>query len=89
MERIFNIVDDLGPKKVVYVALPETGLKAMVAIDNTACGQAIGGIRMAPDVSAEQACRLARAMTLKNAAAGLSHGGGKAVIFGDPKNGRL
>jgi glutamate dehydrogenase/leucine dehydrogenase len=40
---------------------------------------------MASDVSAQEACRLARAMTLKNAAAGLAHGGGKAVIFGDPK----
>jgi glutamate dehydrogenase/leucine dehydrogenase len=40
---------------------------------------------MASDVTAEEACRLARAMTLKNAAAGLPHGGGKAVIYGDPK----
>ena len=40
---------------------------------------------MAPDVSAEEAFRLARAMTLKNAAAGLPHGGGKSVIFADPK----
>ncbi len=40
---------------------------------------------MAPDVSAEEACRLARAMTLKNAAAGLPHGGGKSVILGDPR----
>ena len=40
---------------------------------------------MASDASAEEACRLARAMTLKNAAAGLSHGGGKSVIIADPK----
>ena len=40
---------------------------------------------MAPDVSAEEAFRLARAMSLKNAAAGLPHGGGKAVIYGNPK----
>lgn len=39
---------------------------------------------MAPDVSAEEAFRLARAMTFKNAAAGLPHGRGKSVIFGDP-----
>jgi glutamate dehydrogenase (NAD(P)+) len=39
---------------------------------------------MAPDVSSEEAFRLARAMTYKNASAGLPHGGGKAVIFGDP-----
>jgi glutamate dehydrogenase (NAD(P)+) len=40
---------------------------------------------MAPDVSTEECFRLARAMTLKNAAAGLSHGGGKSVLYGDPK----
>jgi glutamate dehydrogenase (NAD(P)+) len=38
---------------------------------------------MAPDVSVEECVRLARAMTLKNAAAALPHGGGKSVIFGD------
>jgi len=40
---------------------------------------------MAPDVTAEEAFRLARAMTFKNAPAGLAHGGGKAVIVADPK----
>jgi glutamate dehydrogenase/leucine dehydrogenase len=54
-----------------------------VVVDNTACGDAIGGVRMAPDVSVEECFRLARAMTWKNAAAGLPHGGGKSVIFGD------
>jgi glutamate dehydrogenase (NAD(P)+) len=39
---------------------------------------------MAPDVSVDECARLARAMTLKNAAAGLPHGGGKSVVFGDP-----
>jgi glutamate dehydrogenase/leucine dehydrogenase len=57
----------------------------VVAIDNVARGPSIGGIRMAPDVSAEEAFRLARAMTMKNSAANLPHGGGKSVIFGDPK----
>ena len=40
---------------------------------------------MAPDVSAEECFRLARAMTWKNASAGLAHGGGKSVIMGDPR----
>jgi glutamate dehydrogenase (NAD(P)+) len=39
---------------------------------------------MAPDVSIEECARLARAMTLKNAAARLPHGGGKSVLWGDP-----
>jgi glutamate dehydrogenase/leucine dehydrogenase len=59
-------------------------MKAIVVVDNVACGPAIGGTRMAPDVSYEECFRLARAMTLKNAAAGLPHGGAKSVIFGDP-----
>jgi hypothetical protein len=46
----------------------------------------IGGVRMAPDVSTEEAFRLARAMTFKNAAR-LPHGGGKSVIFADPRCG--
>jgi glutamate dehydrogenase (NAD(P)+) len=45
----------------------------------------MGGLRMAADVSVEECARLARAMTLKNAAAGLAHGGGKAVLWGDPR----
>ncbi len=39
---------------------------------------------MAPDVTVTECMRLARAMTLKNAACGLRHGGAKSVIFGDP-----
>lgn len=85
MSDIFTFADSLGPSKIVHIYNPSVGLKGIVAIDNVACGPAIGGVRMAPDVSVEEAFRLARAMTLKNAAAGLPHGGGKSVIFGDPK----
>ena len=85
MEDVFRFADDLGPLKIVHIHRPSVGLKAVVAVDNVACGPAIGGVRMAPDVSTEEAFRLARAMTLKNAAAGLAHGGGKSVIFGDPR----
>ena len=60
-------------------------LKAVLVVDNVACGPAIGGLRMAPDVSVEECVRLARAMTLKNSAAGLAHGGGKSVLWGDPR----
>lgn len=84
MEDAFRFADDLGPEKVVYITRASVGLRAIVVIDNTAAGPAIGGTRMAPDVSVEECFRLARAMTLKNAAAGLPHGGAKSVIFGDP-----
>jgi glutamate dehydrogenase (NAD(P)+) len=76
--------DELGPAKIVLVREPRVGLEAVVVVDNVACGPAIGGVRMAPDVTVEEVARLARAMTLKNAAAGLAHGGGKAGIVADP-----
>jgi glutamate dehydrogenase (NAD(P)+) len=85
VKNIFDFADDLGPIKIVHIYDPKSGLKAVVAVDNVARGPSIGGIRMAPDVSAEEAFRLARAMTMKNSAADLPHGGGKSVIFGDPK----
>jgi len=85
MEEAFRFADELGPFKLVHIYRPSVDLKAVVAIDNIGCGPAIGGVRMAPDVSTEEAFRLARAMTFKNAAAGLPHGGGKSVIFADPK----
>ncbi len=68
---IFDRVDALGPGKVVHVCEPSMGLRAVLVIDNIARGPAVGGLRMAPDVSVEECMRLARAMTLKNAAAGL------------------
>lgn len=76
--------DDLGPAKVVLLREPRAGLEAIVVVDNVACGPAIGGVRMAPDVTLDEVRRLARAMTWKNAAAGLAHGGGKAGIVADP-----
>jgi len=85
MSDVFALADSLGPRKVVHIHEPSASLRAIVVIDNTACGRAIGGVRMAPDVGLEECFRLARAMTMKNAAAGLPHGGGKSVIVGDPK----
>ena len=60
------------------------GLRAILVVDNVAKGPSIGGVRMAPDVSVEECVRLARAMTFKNAAAGLRHGGAKSGIIADP-----
>jgi glutamate dehydrogenase (NAD(P)+) len=85
MQDVFSFANGLGPTKVVHVYEPLVGLKGVLVIDNVAAGPSIGGLRMAPDVSTEECFRLARAMTLKNAAAGLPHGGGKSVLYGDPK----
>jgi len=85
MNDVFEFADELGPTKIIHVYEPSAGLRGILVVDNVARGPAIGGLRMAPDVSLEECFRLARAMSLKNAAAGLPHGGGKSVIFGDPK----
>jgi glutamate dehydrogenase (NAD(P)+) len=84
MEPIFQFADELGPAKIIHIYEPSVGLKAVLVVDNVAAGPAIGGVRMAPNVSTEECVRLARAMTLKSAAAGLPHGGAKVVLYGDP-----
>ena len=85
MQEAFRFADDLGPARIVHVHEPGLGLRGALVVDNVAAGPAIGGLRMAPDVTTEECFRLARAMTLKNAAAGLAHGGGKSVLVGDPR----
>jgi glutamate dehydrogenase (NAD(P)+) len=82
---LVGLADDLGPWKITQVHEPGLDLRAVLVVDNVACGPSIGGLRMAPDVSVTECVRLARAMTLKNAAAGLPHGGGKSVLYGDPR----
>jgi len=63
--------------------------KPFIAIHDTTLGPALGGTRICEydtdEEAIEDALRLARGMTYKNAAAGLDLGGGKAVIIGDPK----
>jgi glutamate dehydrogenase (NAD(P)+) len=82
---VFPFGDELGPAKVIHVHEPGLGLKAVLVVDNVARGPSIGGLRLATDVSTEECFRLARAMTMKNSAAGLAHGGGKSVLWGDPR----
>ena len=77
-----------GHEEIVFWRDRTTGMRAIVAIHDTSLGPALGGTRMYPYPSEaaalEDVLRLARAMTYKNAAAGLDVGGGKAVIIGDP-----
>lgn len=82
-----DLLTPTGPEQVVFCHDPATGLRAIIAVDNTALGPALGGTRMRPYPSVGDALAdvlaLARAMTYKNALAGIAHGGGKAVIIGD------
>ncbi|MEJ2374847.1 MAG: Glu/Leu/Phe/Val dehydrogenase [Pseudolabrys sp.] len=83
MQEMFRFADAFGPARIIHIHRASVGLKAILVVDNAACGPTVGGVRMAPDVSLEECFGLARAMTWKNAAAGLPHGGGKSVIFAD------
>jgi len=76
--------DDIGPNKIVHIYEPKSNLRAIVVVDSTARGPAMGGIRMEPDVNTIEVIRLARGMSLKTAAADLHLGGGKSGIIADP-----
>jgi valine dehydrogenase (NAD+) len=75
-------------EQVVFCQDPASGLRAIIAIYSTALGPALGGTRFHPYESEEAVLHdvldLSRAMAYKNSMAGLDHGGGKAVIWGDP-----
>ncbi len=79
---------DTGHEQVVFCQDKPSGLKAIIAIYSTALGPALGGTRFHPYATEAEALHdvleLSRAMAYKNALAGLDHGGGKAVIWGDP-----
>lgn len=82
-------MQDYGHEEVVCARDEKTGLKTIIAIHSTVLGPAAGGTRFwnyaTEDDALYDVLRLSRGMTLKNAAAGLKLGGGKAVIIGDPK----
>lgn len=86
----FELLEKHGDhEQVVFCHDKDSGLKAIIAIHNTILGPALGGTRMWPYKSEEDALvdvlRLSKGMTYKASAAGLNLGGGKAVIIGDPK----
>ena len=88
--EIFKYMQKYDFEQVVFCQDEASGLKAVIAIHDTTLGPALGGSRMwtyaSEEAAIEDALRLARGMTYKNAAAGLNLGGGKTVIIGDPFN---
>jgi leucine dehydrogenase len=63
----------------------DSGLAAAISVDDTTLGPGLGGVRWLAypsfDVATEEACRLSRVMTLKNALADIPFGGAKSVIL--------
>lgn len=90
--QIFDRMARDGHEQVIFCYDRVSGLKAVIAIHDTTLGPALGGCRMYPyrseDDALDDVLRLARGMTYKSAAAGVNHGGGKAVIWGDPQGGK-
>jgi glutamate dehydrogenase/leucine dehydrogenase/CBS domain-containing protein len=88
LARLGIETDKLGPRLVVCLWDDQSELEigGYLVIDNLAMGRpSMGGIRMLPDITPAAIHNLARGMTLKNAAAGLPFGGGKAGIIADRK----
>ena len=87
--QVFEKLAEYRYEQIVFCQDKATGLQAIIAIHDTTLGPALGGCRMYPYASEDEAVmdvlRLARGMTYKAAASGLNLGGGKSVIIGDPE----
>lgn len=87
--NLFETIHTTEHEQVIFCHHKDAGLKAIIAIHNTTLGPALGGMRMWPYGSEQEALddvlRLSRGMTYKASVAGLNLGGGKAVIIGDPR----
>jgi len=86
--KIETIVQE-GYERVAKCVDPDSGLRAVISVHDTTLGPALGGLRMWPYASWDDAIfdvlRLSRGMTYKSAVADTGLGGGKSVIIGNPK----
>jgi leucine dehydrogenase len=86
--QIFSSLAEGEHEQVVFWSDGVAHLRSIIAIHDTTLGPAIGGVRMFPYQSEEEALKdvllLSRSMTYKAAAAGINLGGGQGVIIGDP-----
>ena len=86
---MFSHPDYDGHEALLFAQDTTSGLRALIAIHDTALGPAFGGCRMYPYASEQPAMtdvlRLSRGMTYKAAICELPYGGGKSVIIADPR----
>jgi leucine dehydrogenase len=86
---MFSHPDYDGHEALLFAQDTASGLRALIAIHDTALGPAFGGCRMYPYASEQHAMsdvlRLSRGMTYKAAICELPYGGGKSVIIADPR----
>jgi len=86
LSQIGIITDKIGPKLVACIWDEKSPIEigGYLIVDNLSMGHpSMGGIRMLPDIKPVDIYNLARGMTLKNAAAQLPYGGGKAGIIAE------
>ena len=86
--NVLEYMERYGYEQFSVYTDPDAGLRAFAAIHDTTLGPGLGGVRVWPYPTEEEAVmdvlRLSRAMTYKSAAAGLHFGGGKGLIMADP-----
>jgi leucine dehydrogenase len=86
--EIFKSLAQGEHEQVAFWSDRIAGLRSIIAIHDTTLGPAIGGVRMHPYKSEDDALKdvllLSKSMTYKAAAAGINLGGGQGVIIGDP-----
>lgn len=89
MNPKFKEIKVPGFEKVLKVTEEQSGLEAIIAIHSTTMGPALGGTRIFPHKSFDQALkdvlRLSQGMTYKAAIAQMGLGGGKSIIIADAK----
>ncbi|WP_066175562.1 Glu/Leu/Phe/Val family dehydrogenase [Bacillus marinisedimentorum] len=87
---VFEEMKKHGHEQIIFNYDKTTGLKSIIAIHDTTLGPALGGCRMwdyeSTDEALHDVLRLSKGMTYKCGVSGVTHGGGKAVIIGDPKS---
>ncbi|HUA88916.1 MAG TPA: Glu/Leu/Phe/Val dehydrogenase dimerization domain-containing protein [Steroidobacteraceae bacterium] len=87
--EIFDMREFDGHEQVVFGHDPRTGMRAIIALHSTVLGPAAGGCRLwayeTTGAAVADVLRLSRGMSYKNAMAGLSLGGGKAVLIGEAR----
>ena len=87
--QVVEYMERHGHEQLSIYTDPSAGLRAFIAIHDTALGPALGGVRVWPHPTEDEAVmdvlRLSRAMTYKSASAGLPFGGGKGLIIANPR----
>lgn len=87
--NVFDAMARHGHEQLIFCHDKGSGLKGIIGIHDTTLGPALGGCRMWKYSREEEAVldvlRLSRGMTYKSAASGCNYGGGKVVIWADPR----